>query len=242
VPLPKNAPAEAGPFTVVHQKVYKTGMIAVRTGVLASLLMLWLSTGAAADPPTIDPPITAAQLQALKPLLESGELSLVQSDSGGRLKQVCVAGLVEAPADIVWEVLTDYAAYTRIFKNLADLKVLKSEPQEAVLAYELEVPGSNLKYRLRHRYLERRAIEITLADQQGDLKTGRWRWDLFPLPGGGETILTYTLYTDVRESSWILRQALKTTPSLEHGLNVATGMVTLQAVKREAEARQVVRR
>jgi len=210
--------------------------------VLIPILALWLSAQVGAETPTLEPPITAAQLQALKPLLEIGELSLVQSDSGGRLKQVCVAGLIEASADIIWEVLIDYPAYPRIFKNLADLKVLKSEPQEAVLAYELEVPGSNLKYRLRHRYLERRAMEITLADQQGDLKTGRWRWDLFPLPGGRETILTYTLYTDVRESSWILRQALKTTPSLEHGLNVATGMVTLQAVKREAEARQAAQR
>ncbi len=189
------------------------------------------------NPVKLDPPTDPAALQAMVPLLQRGEVSLVESWSNGRLRQVCVVGLVNAPPSVIWAVLTDYDNYKSIFKSLAELEVVKREGDDIVLAYELEVPGSNLEYHLRHHHVAPSHIDITLDDDEGDLQTGAWRWDLVPNAEGLKTILVYTLYTDVRETSWILRQVLKTSPSLEHGLNVATGLLTVQEVKKEAEKR-----
>jgi ribosome-associated toxin RatA of RatAB toxin-antitoxin module len=175
---------------------------------------------------------------ALMPLLKRGVLSLVESRPGGRLKQATVIGLVQASPDRVWDVLTGYGYYTRFMPNLAELEVVARRGDDVVVAYELEVPGSNLEYSLRHHHhASHRRIDIELADDEGDLTRGAWRWELLELADGSQTLLVYTLYSDVRESSWFLRQALKSQPSLEHGLNVATGLVTVRAVQARAEAR-----
>ncbi len=201
------------------------------------LLLAGTKPAARVVPVQLDPLAGTTNFEQLVPLLERGELSLVESRPSGRLQQVTVIGLVVAPPVVVWQVLTDYRNYTSIFKNLAELEIVKSEGNDTWLDYELEVPGSNLEYRLRHHHLPRKRIDITLANDEGDIQTGAWRWDLVPHDNGRQTILVYTLYTDVRESSWLIRQVLKSSPTVEHGLNVATGLVTIRAVKQEAERR-----
>ena len=54
----------------------------------------------------------------LVPLLEKGELSLVESYRNGRLRQVTVVALVKASPDKVWSVLTDYEHYLEFMPNL----------------------------------------------------------------------------------------------------------------------------
>jgi ribosome-associated toxin RatA of RatAB toxin-antitoxin module len=171
----------------------------------------------------------------LVPLLEKGELSLVESYRNGRLRQVTVVALVKASPDKVWRVLTDYEHYVEFMPNLDELEIVKRQGADVVIAYELEVPGPNMDYSLVHHHEPKTRIDITLADDEGDIQTGAWRWELVSHAGGNQTILVYSLYTDVRESSWILKQIMKSQPSLEHGLNVATGLVTVRAIKKRAE-------
>jgi ribosome-associated toxin RatA of RatAB toxin-antitoxin module len=174
-------------------------------------------------------------LAVLVPMLKEGEFSLVESYRSGRLRQVTVVCLVEAPPRKVWEVVTDYNHYLDFFPNLVGLEIVRWSGDDIVLDYELEVPGPNMEYTLHHHHVPTSRIDIGLADDEGDIQTGAWRWEFVPHAGGTQTIVVYTLYTDVREASWFIRQALKASPSLEHGLNVATGLVTVRAVKKRAE-------
>ncbi|HUU02762.1 MAG TPA: SRPBCC family protein [Myxococcota bacterium] len=207
---------------------------------LSSILTLCSGSGRARNREVkLDSVVGHIDLGTLGPLLEKGELSLVESYRSGRLRQVTVMGLIKASPDKVWDVLTDYNHYTQFFPNLANLEIVRRSGNDAVLAYELEVPGSNIEYTLVHHHVPRRRIDIRLADDEGDIQTGAWRWELIPSAAGKRTIVVYTLYTDVRESSWIIRQVLKSSPSLEHGLNVATGLVTVRAVKKRAESTAV---
>lgn len=173
-------------------------------------------------------------LAALGPLLEKGEITLVSSNRDGGFKQGSVICLVAASPAKTWNAVTDYEHYAAFMPNVARIRILKREGSDAVLAYELDIPGPNFFYTLRHHHTPPTRVDIWPEDDKGDIRTGCWRWELFPY-AGGRTILVYHLYTDVRESSWILRQALKADPSMEHGLNVATGLVTVRAVKRWAE-------
>ena len=179
--------------------------------------------------------IGRVDFKSLVPLLEKGELSLVESYRSGRLRQVTVVSLVNASPDRVWRVLTDYENYVKFMPNLDEIEITKRQGADVYIAYELEVPGPNMDYTLIHHHVPKTRIDITLADDEGDIQTGAWRWELIPHQNGSQTILVYSLYTDVRESSWVLRQVMKSQPSLEHGLNVATGLVTIRAIKKRAE-------
>ncbi|MBN2497913.1 MAG: SRPBCC family protein [Deltaproteobacteria bacterium] len=209
----------------------------IAVGLLLGLVFL-PSTSGARKPPAIrlDSIVGRVDLHSLVPLLEKGELCLVDSDRKGRIKQVSVVGLVKAHPDTVWRVLTDYEHYVKFMPSLAELEIVARKGADVVMEFELEVPGSNLEYTMRHHHVPRSRIEISLENDEGDITSGAWRWELVPCAGGAQTILVYTLYTDVRESSWILEKVIESQPSVEPGLNVATGLITLRAVKKRAES------
>lgn len=216
-------------------------MMPERSWVFSTVLagiFLWVPCGGARGQPVTPALESVAERQDVTvflPLLRSGDVTLVESRPDGKLKQVTVLGLVSAPPQRVWDALTDYAHYREFMPSLAEFEIVRREGDEVVAAYEVEVPGSNLEYRLRHRHRPPARVDISLADTDGDIRTGAWRWELVACPGGQQTIVLYTLFTDVRESSWIVRQVLKSQPAMEHAMNVATGLLTLSAVRRWAE-------
>jgi ribosome-associated toxin RatA of RatAB toxin-antitoxin module len=189
-------------------------------------------------PPKLTQTVDKSNAAALAPLLELGELSLVESHSNGHLKQATVIGLIKAPPARVWAVITDYKNYPKMIPSVAEIEVVSKKGDDVVLEMEIEVPGSNVEYKRHDRLFPQRRIEMWPEDDEGDITRGRWRWDLVPHAAGTQTILIYTLYYDVGESSWILRQFLKETPTAEHGLNVATGQVSIRAFKQAAERRR----
>ncbi len=213
----------------------------MRRSMLSLIVLLATSTAAPASagdlPPKLTRTVKPSDVAALAPLLELGELSLVESYPNGRLKQATVIGLIKAPPARVWEVITDYRRYPRMIPSVVEIEVLSKKGDDVVLEMEIEVPGSNVEYKRHDRLFPRHRIEMWPEDDEGDITRGRWRWELLPHADGTQTILIYTLYYDVGESSWILRQFLKETPTAEHGLNVATGQVSIRAFKRAAEKR-----
>jgi ribosome-associated toxin RatA of RatAB toxin-antitoxin module len=206
--------------------------------VLVTVVLFASATQAGKREVKLDNTVSQSDVAALVPLLELGELSLVESYTNGRLKQATVMGLIKAPPARVWEVITDYKRYPQMIPSVAEIEVLKREGNDVVLALEIEVPGSNVEYNRHDRLFPPYRIEMWPEDDEGDITQGRWRWELVPYADGTQTILVYTLYYNVGESSWILRQFIKETPTAEHGLNVATGQVSIRAFKKAAEARR----
>lgn len=207
---------------------------------LAAILMT--GTAAPVSAGGLSPKLTSTvgkpDVAALAPLLELGELSLVESHPNGRLKQATVIGLIKAPPARVWAVITDYRRYPQMIPGVVEIEVLSRKGDDVVLKLEIEVPGSNVEYKRHDRRFPPHRIEMWPEDDRGDITRGRWRWELVPHANGTQTILIYTLCYDVGESSWILRQFLKETPTAEHGLNVATGQVSIRAFKQAAEKRR----
>jgi ribosome-associated toxin RatA of RatAB toxin-antitoxin module len=189
-------------------------------------------------PPKLKNTVSSSDVSALVPLLELGELSLVESYPSGHLKQATVIGLVKAPPAKVWAVITDYKRYPEMIPSVVEIEIVSRKGDDLVLEMEIEVPGSNVEYKRHDRLFPPHRIEMWPEDDEGDITRGRWRWELIPHAGGTQTILVYSLYYDVGESSWILRQFLKETPTAEHGLNVATGQLSIRAFKKAAEKRR----
>jgi ribosome-associated toxin RatA of RatAB toxin-antitoxin module len=189
-------------------------------------------------PPKLKHTVSKSDVPALVPLLELGQLSLVESYPNGRLKQATVIGLVKAPPAKVWAVITDYKNYPKMIPSVVEIEVISKKGDDLVIEMEIEVPGSNVEYKRHDRLFPPERIEMWPEDDEGDITQGRWRWELVPYADGTQTILIYTLYYNVGESSWILRQFLEETPTAEHGLNVATGQVSIRAFKKAAEKRR----
>jgi ribosome-associated toxin RatA of RatAB toxin-antitoxin module len=189
-------------------------------------------------PPKLKKTVSQSDVSALVPLLELGELSLVESYPNGRLKQATVVGLVKAPPAKVWAVITDYKNYPKMIPSVVEIEVISKKGDDLVIEMEIEVPGSNVEYKRHDRHFPPKRMEMWPADDEGDITRGRWRWELVPFFNDTATTEIYTVYYDVGESSWILRQFLKETPTAEHGLNVATGQVSIRAFKKAAEKRR----
>ena len=214
----------------------------MRRLILPVLVILTTATAtpvsAGSLPPKLKKTVSKSDVAALVPLLELGELSLVESYSNGRLKQATVIGLIKAPPAKVWAVITDYKRYPQMIPSVVEIEIISKKGDDLVLEMEIEVPGSNVEYKRHDRLFPPHRIEMWPEDDEGDITRGRWRWELVPHANGTQTILIYTLDYNVGESSWILRQFLKETPTAEHGLNVATGQVSIQAFKKAAEKKR----
>ncbi|MBW1871779.1 MAG: SRPBCC family protein, partial [Deltaproteobacteria bacterium] len=177
----------------------------IRRMLVLSLFLFTLSVATSAfggkKEVKLTPIVGRLDLKPLVPMLNKGEVTLVESYRSGKLRQVTIVGLVKATPTKVWDVLTDYEHYLKFMPSLVEVEITKKQGADTIITYELEVPGVNMDYSLRHHNLPKSRIDISLADDEGDITTGAWRWDLVPHENGTQTMLIYSLYTDVSESS-----------------------------------------
>ncbi len=206
------------------------------TALTAIILGLAVTVPASAKPRKIElaPLPDKFDASTMAPMLDQGELIWVNSQKDGQFKQASIMSIVNATVKKTWDAVTDYDHYNEFMPNAKKIVVLSREGNDAILSYTIDLPGPDFVYTLRHHHTPFTKVDIWPENDKGDIKTGAWRWQLFPL-GENRTVLVYTLYTDIRESSWILNIALKSDPSMEHGINIATGLVTINAIKRRAE-------
>jgi len=182
----------------------------------------------------LSPPLDSeTDPDSLIPLLRKGELSLVQSRPDGSLEQVASIVLIDAPLKKVFDTITDYAAYKNFLPNVVRSEIIYKDADHTDVSFEIDVPIKNIHYTLRYRTNGKCVIEIELV--KGDIKTGAYRWDLFDTDDG--TVVIYTTVTDVSETSWIMKKLIDSQPTIEHAANVAAGILTVKAVKKEAEKR-----
>lgn len=173
--------------------------------------------------------------KALAPLLAKGDLCLVSSREDGTLAQVTAMGLANATPSAVWDAVTDYKGYPQWMPGVKKTRILKEDAAQVRVAYELDAPGVKVKYTMIHSHSCPDRIENRLADDKGSIKAGAWRWDFIPHESGKKTFVVYSLYTDLRASSWLIKKLLNSQPAMEHGINVGSGVITLRAVIKKTE-------
>ncbi len=68
----------------------------------------------------------------------------------------------------------------------------------------------------------------------GDLRGAHYRWDVLS-KGPEQTLVVYRSHQSLGASTILLRELIKREPTLEHGLNVAFGLVYMRAIRGRAE-------
>jgi ribosome-associated toxin RatA of RatAB toxin-antitoxin module len=178
----------------------------------------------------------------LIPLLEKGEVNMNYFNKDGSYKQATVLCLIAAPPAKVWPNVVDFDNYPKYMPRVGSLGILKRDPIEPWVYYELEIPGPNYYFTVRVHEDCPRSVDFIPEKYKGADLTGSWRYELHPVDNGAKTVLVFKMFCDTRDQSWILRQVLKMDPTMEMplnlGVNLSTGIINLQAIKRRTEATQ----
>jgi hypothetical protein len=186
-------------------------------------MLLVLATLARAEPP-----------DALDALLARGEVTLLETRPDGRLAQVTALAIIHAPIGDVWDKLVGFAAYQAWMPQVASSTVVSQTPSSAVIDFSVSVVGPNVNFR-GACVLDAAAHTVHGTWVSGALQGSRWDWKLEAR--GDSTLATRTLYTNVIDTNWIVRQVEDENHTLEYGINVATGVVELRGLKKAIEGR-----
>lgn len=167
--------------------------------------------------------------ETLESLLARGEVTLLETRPDGRLEQVTAIGIVPAPVDRVWARLTDFASYELWMPQVEDSTVVSHEGDTWVVDFSIGVVGPNINVRQK-LVLDPAARTIRASWVSGALQGSHWEWRLEDR--GSQTLAWRTLYTNVVDTNWVVRQIENDAHTMEYGINVATGVVELRGLAR----------
>lgn len=190
--------------------------LASRRTTLAATLLLALASPAMADD--------------LSDLLAGGPLVRVETDDNGRFKQALAIADVDAPADVVWGVLVDYASYKDVFPRIDELSV-ERDAKGTLVSFELDTPIVSTNY--THRYVEDAANRVLRVNQvKGDLKGSAFTWRVTPL---SPTRSRISYGGVVKNYSSMAERFEDDQQTMTVGINVVSLVQATKSVKRRAE-------
>lgn len=170
-----------------------------------------------------------AQAEDLDALLARGEVTLLETLPDGRLKQATCIARVKAPVETVWALLTDFAAYPTWMPQVRSARVESQEGNRLRVAWTLSVVGPDISF-TQAADLDPVAHTIKAWQTAGALPGSRWDWSLEA--SGGGTLVRRVVKTNVVDSNWLLRQVEDDGHTLDYGINTASGVVEMRALKK----------
>ncbi len=176
---------------------------------------------------------TGFDIKSILPLLKNGELGFIEH-STQRPKQISLFTIIDANTDVVWDILTDYEHYKEIFPSILESKIAKKENDIIFVDYKLDAILYSIKYRLKHKHYPKTGIEISVVS--GDLKSGEYRYDLYPYEN--KTVLIYSIKASASDTSFLLRKIIKKQPTMDEAINISTAIITINNIKDAVRKRQ----
>ncbi len=171
-------------------------------------------------------------------LARQGSLVIVKLKPDGSLKEIVAAAVVNAPSDKVWDLIVDFENYPKFMPQTTEMKII-SRPSEnqAITAQTIQVEIYVLKVNLTYQYLQKLdpKKKIRFSYLSGDLPGTYGGWDLVEVPGKNQTIVFYSLYSNLTALAWPIGPIMRSQPDFLTSVNVSTGSMVVKSVKEEAE-------
>lgn len=171
-----------------------------------------------------------ARADELASLLSSGPLVRVETTADGRFKEALAIADVDAPADVVWQVLTDFEAYASFMPRMQSCVVTR-EGKDALLDIKLDTPLVSTRYTNR-MIVDEAGRKIAVRQERGDLKGSRSAWRVVAL---GERRARVYYGGVVRNFSSLAESMEDDQQTLTIGINVVSLMAAIKAVKGRSE-------
>lgn len=175
----------------------------------------------------------------MKSLLAQGTLIIVRQKSDLSLINITAGQVVNAPLEVCWATINDYANYPKFMPQTTEMKQIEKESdlkavyQQTIAVKIWRLPAVETTYQLAHEATPSKKIRFWWV--AGDLQGTYGGWDLVPV--GQQTMVFYTLFSNLTSMGWGLGAVFKSEPDFMAGINVTTAIMTSKAVKTEAEKR-----
>ena len=209
--------------------------------VLIGACLALMAPGFSPPPPACkaDYGLSTLDQATIKSLISQGSLIVVRQRKDLSLINVTAAQVVNASPEVVWATLTDFEAYPRFMPQTTQEKILERQGNTFRIEQTIEVkvwqlPSVEITYQLINRMEPPNRIRFW--HHSGTLEGTYGGWDLVP-SGPKQTLIFYTLYSNLTSLGWGLGSIMKSQPDFMAGINVTTAMMVAKAVKEECERR-----
>lgn len=174
----------------------------------------------------------------MKTLLRQGSMVIVRHKDDMSLKNVTAGKLVNATIEEVWAVITDFERYPEFMPRTETEKILERDGNRLLVEQTLAVkiwrlPVVDISYKLGQELTPPNKVRFWHIG--GTLEGTYGGWDLVPV--GSQTMIFYTLYSNLTAMGWGLGGLFKKEPDFMAGVNVTTALMVTKAVKEESERR-----
>ena len=193
----------------------------------------------AASGPTTPPPRTqtlvgptAAEMDALRPLLARGPVFLVKNADGGADARISIATRVRAPAATMHRVITTPGEYTTFMPILSSVELLSSRGTRTAFRFHVAASLFDVTALCAMNDLSERRVDVAIT--HSETGPGGSRWDLTP-DGDGASTVSLTTWGDPSQGHWILRQVARRSPAAIAGMNISVDTVLALGAVRRAE-------
>ena len=180
--------------------------------------------------------------QQVAALARQGSLVIVKLKPDGTLKEMVAAAVVNAPVDQAWATIADFERYPAFMPQTTKMKIIDRPGENQVITEQtITVEIYVLKVNLTYQHLQKLEPmkKIRFAHRSGDLPGTYGGWDLVEVPGKDQTIIFYSLYSNLTSLAWPIGPIMKSQPDFLTSVNVSTGSMVVKAVKEEIERRVV---
>ena len=172
-------------------------------------------------------------------LMKKGELLIIEEKSDGSLDLVTSGIIINAPPEKVYEVILDYGKYPEYMPSTEEVTVLKEEGNIKHVQYRIKFKFSVLKYEVTYvldmEHFPNKGTKWDLLESKdGKIKSTYGSWQLFPIEGG-RTAAFYSVYSDIKNISWIIRKIFEAEPSMEISVNASSCVMVLKSLKNRVE-------
>lgn len=175
--------------------------------------------------------LVLAQNDSMTPLLEKGQLVLVEQAKDGKFGSATGIVLINAPPEKVWPTLLKMEVWKDFMPKVTTSDVVRRDKEEMDVNFVLDVPGPDTDYTIRYTKDD---AKRTLSGKwlKGDLEGSKWFWKVEPA-AGGKTLLSQQV--SVKNFSSILASVEDEQQTMTVGVNVSSALAAGKALKRECE-------
>ncbi len=171
-------------------------------------------------------------------LARQGSLLIVKLKPDGKLKEIVAATLVNASPDKVWATIQDYDNYPKFMPQTTNMRIISKPAEnqlitEQTIRIEIYVLKVKLAYQMLQKLEPNKKIRFTYVS--GDLPGTFGGYDLVEVPGKNQTLLFYSLYSNLTKLSWPIGPIMESQPDFLTSVNVSTGSMVVKAIKEETE-------
>lgn len=185
---------------------------------------------------------TQSEVALLRPLLDSGVVSLVEFAYGDQIPAIVIACEIGAPADVVATVIGEPAHYPDFMPALDSVDVTSSEGDSQSYDWEwhtsiFTLRGANTMVRYPPPEGQAdRGYRFVVRSEGGDLGTGRTVWRVIP-EGPNRTLVMTSSRMDLRDANYIARQLAAASSTMNRSIHVALAFSMMLRTRAEAERR-----